>query len=249
MKPILILKTGEVSRRVIPQFGHAEQAFFDVLGEERCAVVDARKETLPEPDWAGIVVTGSIASANDPDPWIVKSEDFLQRAADRAVPIYGVCFGHQHVARTFGGRVEKNPRGWELGTARVSLTEEGQQDALFSSVPESFLAQESHGEIVAELPPGARVLARNDNCAHQAFSLDDRIWGTQFHPEYTPAYMEVLIALHTAALPPESFPHWPADEHPLQDWLRKTVRSTPVAQRCLTNFAAIVMERLRTQVG
>ena len=245
MKPILILKTGEFSRRFIPRFGHAEQAFFDVLGEEQCAVVDARKETLPEPDWAGIVVTGSIASANDAEEWIAKSGDFLKRSADQSVPIYGVCFGHQHVARTFGGRVEKNPRGWELGTATVTLTEEGQQSPLFESVPESFWAQESHGEIVAELPPGAQALAHNDNSAYQAFSLEERIWGTQFHPEYTPAFMEVLIALHTAALPSESFPQWPSDEGPLQEWLSKTLQRTPAAQRCLTNFAAIVAERLR----
>ncbi len=253
IKPILILKTGELSRRMIAQFGRSEQAFLDLLGEEQCAVVDARKETLPEVGWArniaGIVVTGSVASANDTDPWIAKSEDFLKRAADQSVPIYGICFGHQHVARTFGGRVEKNPRGWELGTATVSLTQEGQRNVLFASVPESFLAQESHGEIVTELPPGARALVHNDNCAYQAFSLDDRIWGTQFHPEYTPALMQVLIALHTAALPLESFPRWPSDEGPLQDWLRKTVRSTPAAQRCLNNFASIVMERLRAQVG
>ena len=85
MKPILILKTGEFSRRLISRFGHAEQAFVDVLGEGLCSVVDARKEKLPEPDWAGIVVTGSAASANDTNAWIAKSEDFLQRAAENSV--------------------------------------------------------------------------------------------------------------------------------------------------------------------
>ncbi len=246
MKPILILKTGEFSRHLISRFGHAEQAFFDVLGGGQCSVIDARKEKLSDPDWAGIVVTGSAASANDTNAWIAKSEDFLQRAAENSVPIYGVCFGHQHVARAFGGRVEKNPRGWELGTAMVTLTEEGQQNALFASVPQSFLAQESHGEIVAALPPGAQALAHNDNSAHQAFSLGDCIWGTQFHPEYTTAYMEVLVALHTAALPSESFPRWPSNEGPLQEWISKTIQSTPAAQRCLTNFASIVAERLRS---
>ena len=242
-KPLLILKTGELPRGVTAQCGRYEQAFLNVLGEYRCAVVDARKETLPEPDWAGIIVTGSPASANDTDAWVAKSEEFLKRAADQAVPIYGICFGHQHVARTFGGTIEKSPHGWELGTVPVTLTKEGKRSALFSAVPESFVAQESHGELVTELPPGATALARNEQCMYQAFSLEERIWGTQFHPEFTPAIMAGLIASLAAVLPPESFPRRPSAEQSLQDWLLKTVQNAPAAQRCLTNFAALVTAR------
>ena len=243
-KPLLILKTGALPRAVTAQCGRYEQAFFNVLGPARCVVVDARKESLPEPDWAGIIVTGSPASANDPDPWVTRSEDFLKRAADQSVPIYGICFGHQHVAHAFGGTIEKNPHGWELGTAMVTLTPDGQRDALFSTVPESFLAQQSHGEIVTVLPPGATALAKNESCPYQAFSLERHIWGTQFHPEFTPAIMVGLIALLAAVLPPESFPGWPSAQQPLQDWLLKTVQNAPAAQRCLTNFAALVAQRL-----
>ncbi len=248
-KPLLILKTGELPRAVTAQCGRYEQAFFNVLGPARCVVVDARKETLPEPDWAGIIVTGSPASANDPDSWVNKSEDFLKRAADQAVPIYGICFGHQHVAHALGGTIEKNPHGWELGTVTVSLTPDGRRNPLFSTVPESFPAQQSHGEIVTALPPGATALAHNESCPYQAFSLGTHIWGTQFHPEFTPAIMAGLIASLAAVLPAESFPRWPSAQQPLQDWLLKTVQDAPAAQRCLTNFASIVMERLRTQVG
>ena len=57
-KPFLILKTGELPRAVTAQCGRYEQAFLNVLGPARCVVVDARKDTFPEPDWAGIIVTG-----------------------------------------------------------------------------------------------------------------------------------------------------------------------------------------------
>ena len=249
MKPLLILKTGELPRAVTTQCGRYEQAFFNVLDPARCVVVDARKETLPEPDWAGIIVTGSPASANDPDSWVNKSEDFLKRAADQSVPIYGICFGHQHVAHAFGGTIEKNPHGWELGTVTVSLTPDGRRNPLFSTVPESFPAQQSHGEIVTTLPPSATALAHNESCPYQAFSLETHIWGTQFHPEFTPAIMAGLIASLATVLPAESFPRWPSAQQPLQDWLLKTVQDAPAAQRCLTNFAVLVTERLRTQVG
>lgn len=248
MKRILILKTGELPRRVLEHLGPYERAFLNVLGDERCVVVDARKETLPEPDWAGIIVTGSPASTYDGDAWIARSEDFLRRAADRSVPLYGVCFGHQLVAQAFGGKVAKCPHGWELGTVTLRLTTEGKADPLFSAMPESFAAQQSHGDVVVELPPGAVALAQNEHWAYQAFALGTHIWGTQFHPEFTVQIMQDMIHSLTSVLPPEVFPRWPADTLPLRDWLLASVRDAQAAQRCLENFVAIVESRLGTQV-
>jgi len=243
MKPILILKTGELPRRVIENLGPYERAFLNLLGDERLVVVDARKEELPEPDWAGVLITGSPASTYDGEAWISRSEDFLRRAADRAVPLYGVCFGHQLLAQTFGGKVEKCPHGWELGTVTLNLTEEGKTDPLFSDMPESFTAQMSHGDIVTGLPPGAVPLARNDHWAYQAFTLGDHIWGTQFHPEFTPDILNNLIHALASSLPPEAFPRWNPCIDPLREWLLSTVRDTPAARQCLENFVRIVEER------
>ena len=68
MKPILVLKTGELPQRVTDRLGPYERAFLNLLGDNRCAVVDARTDTLPEPDWAGVIVTGSPVSTYDSDP-------------------------------------------------------------------------------------------------------------------------------------------------------------------------------------
>src|SRR6266849_9676972 len=84
MKPILLLKTGELPRRVTDRLGPYERAFLNLLGDDRFVVIDARKEELPEPDWAGVIVTGSAASVYDGDAWIARSEEFLRRAADRS---------------------------------------------------------------------------------------------------------------------------------------------------------------------
>jgi GMP synthase (glutamine-hydrolysing) len=240
MKPILILKTGELPRRVIESLGPYERAFLNILGDERFVVIDARTEDLPEPDYAGVIVTGSPASVYDGEAWIARSEDFLKRAADRAIPLYGVCFGHQLVAQTFGGRVEKCRHGWELGTVSLTLTAEGRNDPLFAGVPESFLAQASHGDVVAELPAGAVPLAQNDHWAYQAFKLGDRIWGTQFHPEFTPEIISNLIHSLASTLPPEAFPRWQPCVDPLRGWLLASVRETAEVQHCLENFVRIV---------
>ena len=243
MKPILILKTGELPRRVTENLGPYERAFLNVVGDERCVVVDARKEELPDTGWAGIIITGSPASTYDSDTWITRSEEFLRRAADRGVPLYGVCFGHQLLAQAFGGRVEKCPRGWELGTVAVTQTAHGNANPLFSSAPETFVAQMSHGDVVTDLPPGAVALLDNDHWHYQAFALGERIWATQFHPEFTPQIMSDLIHSLTSALSPEVF-HRRPDGKPVRDWLLGTVRDAPVARRCLENFVAIVEKGL-----
>ncbi len=245
MKPILILKTGELPRRVFTDLGPYERAFLNILGDERFFVVDARKEALPELDWSGIIITGSPASTYDSKEWITQSEDFLRRAADRSVPLYGVCFGHQLLAQTFGGRVEKCRHGWELGTVALTLTEEGKSDPLFSTLPHTFSAHMSHGDVVTELPSGAIPLARNDHWSYQSFRLGDNIWGTQFHPEFTPTIVKNMIYALVDSLPPESFPRWNPCIDPLREWLLSTVRESSEAERCLQNFVDIVEQRSR----
>jgi GMP synthase (glutamine-hydrolysing) len=239
MKPILILKTGELPRRVIANLGPYERAFLNVVGEERCAVVDARSEIPPDTEWAGIIVTGSPASTYDGDTWIERSEEFLKRAAEREVPLYGVCFGHQLLAQTFGGKVEKCPRGWELGTVTLTQTAYGQANPLLSSVPDTFIAQMSHGDVVTELPPGAVPLVENAHWPYQAFALGEKIWATQFHPEFTPQIMSDLIHALTSALSPEVF-HRRPEHQPVREWLLGTIQESPIARRCLENFVAIV---------
>jgi GMP synthase (glutamine-hydrolysing) len=248
MKKLLILKTGELPRRVFENLGPYERAFLNVVGDERCQVIDVRKEELPTPDWAGIIITGSPASTYGSDTWIPRSEAFLWRAADRGVPLYGVCFGHQLLAQTFGGKVEKCPHGWELGTATVIQTERGKQDPLFAYVPESFIAQMSHGDVVTELPPGAIALAHNTHWSYQAFALGDCIWGTQFHPEFTAQILSDLIHALSALLPSEVFHQRPAVQ-PLRDWLLSSVQEAPTARRCLENFVALVEMRERASAN
>lgn len=237
---ILILKTGELPRQVTQRHGPYEQAFINLLGEEeRLVVADARKEPLPEPEYRGVIVTGSASSVYDGNKWIRKSEDFLRRMADREIPIYGICFGHQLVAQAFGGRVERCPQGWELGTASISLNPAGRNDPLFTGLPVEFSAQQTHGDVVTELPAGAISLAQNSHWHIQAFKLGERIWGTQFHPEFTPGIMAGLVHSLTSVLPPEVFPNCPADG-PVKDWFLSNLRDTPQAQGCLRNFVKLV---------
>lgn len=146
----------------------------------------AREPLIPDHlDDTDCVMVGGAGeySAMDDPAWMPGLLDFLQRAADRSIPTFGSCWGHQVLARAFGGTVIHDKERAELGCGTVHLTEAGTMDPLFSPFPSTFKANMGHHDRVAELPPGAVELARNDQ-PNQAFRLPDvPVYGTQFHSE------------------------------------------------------------------
>ena len=142
----------------------------------------------------GIIVTGSPLSVTEKAPWMLRLGDDLLRIGARGVPVLGVCFGHQLLARAAGGGVVQNPRGREIGTVRVQLTEAGQRDPLFAwAGAREIEVQATHMDAVDPLPPGATLLASNENSAAQAFRLSETVAGVQFHPELWAEAMRDVI--------------------------------------------------------
>lgn len=117
-------------------------------------------------------------------PWTRSLVDFIEEIDAREIPLFGSCWGHQFIARAYGGRVVHDPERTELGCHWVHLTEPGQTDPLFSDFPASFRANMGHQDRVAVLPDSAVELATNDTAPFQAFRIDGKpIYGTQFHSE------------------------------------------------------------------
>jgi len=139
----------------------------------------------------GIIVTGSPLSVTEKAPWMLELGDALLKLD---IPVLGVCFGHQLLARSAGGDVVVNPRGREIGTVTVKLTEAGRKDPLFAWASwEEIEVQATHLDAVDPLPPGATILASNENCAVQAYRLSETVAGVQFHPELWAEAMKDLI--------------------------------------------------------
>lgn len=223
---ILLLVTGSApptsSQDYLQLFGQA-------LGVEP-VLADARLGEFPEGDWTGVVITGSAFSTYEELEWIAQAEEFLRRQAARKVPLYGVCFGHQLLAQTFGGKVEPCPNGWELGTGQVELNDLGRKDPLFEGLPTVLTVHQSHGDVVTSLPEEAEILAANPHWGVQAFRIGPRIWGTQFHPEFTPETMAAAVERVSGLLE--------ADEDFKQARLG-AIQPTPEASACLANFARL----------
>ncbi|WP_049937640.1 type 1 glutamine amidotransferase [Haloplanus natans] len=130
-------------------------------------------------EYDAVVVTGSRSSVYWDEPWIDGLVDWVARAADCGRPVLGVCYGHQALAEALGGRIEAMD-DIELGYREVRRVDDG--DPLLDGLDDPFVAFETHSDRVAELPPGATLLAENERGV-QAFRRGD-CWGVQFHPEY-----------------------------------------------------------------
>jgi GMP synthase (glutamine-hydrolysing) len=112
------------------------------------------------------------------------------------VPVLGICYGMQAMARILGGQVEPSSHR-EYGRAEVTL--QG-QDLLFDRVrPDTpaggVTVWMSHGDTVLAAPPGFRSLATTANSPVAAMvAPEHRLYAVQFHPEvaHTPQGQVVL---------------------------------------------------------
>ncbi len=196
LKRVVLLKPGVARSREL--LGDYEQWFLHGLGGHATlhkVELHAGERPPSLAGFDGVLMTGSPLSVTTPEPWMDEAAALMLEAAARGVPVLGVCFGLQLLARALGGAVARNPAGLEVGTVTLSRTEVA--DPLFDGVPGSFAAQVTHEDAVLTVPPGALVLARSERCAVHAFAHGPRVRAVQFHPEMTGAAMRATLALTT----------------------------------------------------
>lgn len=76
--------------------------------------------------------------------WVKVGKNDTYPIVGEAIPLRGVCEGHQFIARALEAKVIYNPRGREFGTLPVTLTAEGVGDPLFLEIPDRFFVQLTH---------------------------------------------------------------------------------------------------------
>ena len=99
---------------------------------------------------------------------------------EAGVPVFGMCYGFQLMARGLGGEVA-HTGAREYGRTPVRVTAPG---VLLADIPAEHKVWMSHGDSVARAPEGFTVLASTDDTPVAAFEdLDRRFAGVQWHPE------------------------------------------------------------------
>ena len=218
-----ILETGRPPVALRAQWGTYDDMVRAMLGRDRTyRSYDVQAGALPaDPaECSAYVITGSPAGVYDDLPWIPPLLDFLRKARGRA-KLVGICFGHQAMAKAFGGEVVKSPKGWGLGMHRYEIVEPppGMEEPLAFAIP-AF-----HQDQVVTLPPGARVLAASEFTPFASIGYDDDTVSVQGHPEFSPAFSAALIEAKRDVYGPLAAPALlsllqPEDGGRAANWLR-----------------------------
>jgi GMP synthase (glutamine-hydrolysing) len=158
---------------------------------------DAPEEPLESFD--GVLSLGALASATDEDatPWIRGEIAVLEQALARRMPILGVCFGAQLLARAAGGRVYRSPVT-EIGWFEVDMAPEAAADPVLGSLGPNVHVFQSHYDTF-DLPAEATVLGRTGELT-EAYRIGDRAWGVQFHIEANPSLVYSWLAVYKDAM-------------------------------------------------
>ncbi len=124
----------------------------------------------------GLVLSGGPSSVYDDD-----APPFDEKWLQFDIPVLGVCYGMQLLARSSGGDVERAERR-EYGFATVNTL----KHTLFEDVSTATDVWMSHGDHVAAPPQGWSIIGSSANCPVAAMAQDggNRV-GIQFHPEVT----------------------------------------------------------------
>ena len=134
----------------------------------------------------GIVLSGgpeSVTAADtdtDTDTGALVAADYV---FDFGVPVLGICYGMQTMAKQLGGEVQSSNKS-EFGYARVDLAASNTLLGDLRDGDKYLDVWMSHGDKVVKEPPGFVVTGSSDNTGIAAMADDARgFYGLQFHPE------------------------------------------------------------------
>ena len=151
-------------------------------------------ERLPDvADHGAYVISGSEKGVYDDAPWMSATRQFLLSARDNGKPLFGICFGHQLMADTFGGKAELSGHGMRIGPER------------FGFGGRSLEAHVWHQDQVTRVPPDAQIVGQAGYCPAFVLQYAFKAASVQFHPELGRDYFNACIErLSGSHIEPES---------------------------------------------
>ncbi|MPY76992.1 MAG: glutamine-hydrolyzing GMP synthase [Actinophytocola sp.] len=179
--PVLVVDFGAQYAQLIARRVREAQVYSEVVPHT------SDVDDLLAKDPAAIVLSGGPSSVyEDGAPGIDPA------VFSAGVPVFGMCYGFQLMARALGGTVE-NTGGREFGRTELNVTGDG--GVLHGGLPAHHPVWMSHNDGVTKAPEGATVTATSPGADVAGFEDTERRYaGVQYHPEvaHSPHGQEVL---------------------------------------------------------
>ncbi|HEY3179072.1 MAG TPA: aminodeoxychorismate/anthranilate synthase component II [Casimicrobiaceae bacterium] len=152
------------------------------LGELGCDVRVMRNDAITLDEIEALAPAGIVISPGPCTPNEAGISVALIRRFAGAIPILGVCLGHQAIGQAFGGRIVRSQRVMHGKLSTITHDGEG----VFAGLPSPFDATRYHSLAIdrATLPSMLTVTATADDgeimgVRHREYAVE----GVQFHPE------------------------------------------------------------------
>jgi GMP synthase-like glutamine amidotransferase len=175
----------------------------------------------------GIVIPGSRFNVTDDLPWIPPLMSVIRDAHSRGKPLFGMCFGHQIIAQALGGTVQHMPP-FNFTVDEIALQPAAQRALGAPADKRSLRLYKAHGYQVTEPPPDATVVASSERTPVEMFTVGDRVFCCQGHPEFSKGVMETLLPRVESMMEPagveaarRAFDEQPAEGEPLRQLARR----------------------------
>lgn len=130
--------------------------------------------------YGAVLLTGSPASVHDDFDWIGKLSALIRRFDGLNKPLVASCFGHQLVAKTYGGKVGYNENGWMIGNYKLTISRH--YEWMTSKISQTGIFHFNQ-ERVTTLPQAAVSFASSYEYPDVAYTLGNNILSMQGHPE------------------------------------------------------------------
>ena len=166
---IVILDFGSQYTQLIARRVREQGVFSEILSHDTPASDILKK--APK----GIILSGGPASVRTEKSPVCDNGIFYL-----GIPVLGICYGMQLIAKFLGGDVHKAPRR-EYGFAQLRVKG---RSPLLEGVKSGTQVWMSHGDEVKKMPRGFKAIARTKNAPVASMENRDRaLYGVQFHPE------------------------------------------------------------------
>ncbi len=150
----------------------------------------------------GIFLSGSPHGAYENIDWILREHDLIREAAEKDIPMLGICFGQQILASALCGRDQVFRRSnCEIGYEDLAVTDVAQDDPLAQDLGKTVRMFVWHNDEVRGDHPDLVILANSADCPNHVFRhRSHRAWGIQGHPEITQAQAPVWFEQNRARM-------------------------------------------------
>lgn len=150
----------------------------------QCGVYcEIKPYTAPLAELAAMEPIGFIFSGGPGSVYASDAPQVDPAIFELGIPVLGICYGCQLIAQTLGGKVvpAQDDAAREYGRTEVRFDLDCK---LFKGIKEQAFTWMSHGDYMAQVPPGFALTARSRNCPNVAIADEERgFYGVQFHPE------------------------------------------------------------------